>query len=126
MHRALLHAITVLALLIGTLFAQTPTALNVEDYGPAGDGITDDTTEIQAAINDAIAQAKPLAFPIGSKIYKCGALTISGSVTLCSDVRATLLYSATTGDFITATTPGAVVLDGLMIQGPSSAGAATS
>jgi Pectate lyase superfamily protein len=48
-------------------------APTVKDYGAVGDGLTDDTTAVQAALNDT-AQGL-IVFPQGS--YLCGNLTIS-------------------------------------------------
>jgi hypothetical protein len=57
------------------------TILNVKDYGAAGDGATDDTTAIQAAIAAAIAlggRGGALWFPTG--VYKTSAtLTVVGN-----------------------------------------------
>lgn len=52
---------------------------NVRAYGATGDGTTDDTTAIQAAVTAACTQGKATVyFPPGT--YKCGALTIPSSV----------------------------------------------
>ena len=52
-------------------------AINVKDYGAVGDGVTDDTTAIQNAIN-ASTNTQALYVPAGS--YKCTSqITFSGS-----------------------------------------------
>lgn len=45
--------------------------VSVTDFGAVGDGVTDDTAAIQAAINSG---AKKIVFPLGA--YKTGALTL--------------------------------------------------
>jgi hypothetical protein len=40
--------------------------INVQDYGAVGDGTTDDTVHIQAALDDAIDQGQILYFPAGA------------------------------------------------------------
>lgn len=43
---------------------------NVQDYGAAGDGVADDTTEIQAAIDAATANGGVVYFPTTSAYYR--------------------------------------------------------
>jgi len=51
--------------------------INVRDYGAKGDGVTDDTAAIQAAL-DSLSEGETLTFP--SAVYAVnGALVISGS-----------------------------------------------
>lgn len=47
--------------------------VSVKDFGAVGDGVTDDTAAVQAAINTG----KPIVFPAGS--YACGPLTQSAN-----------------------------------------------
>jgi hypothetical protein len=49
--------------------------LNVKDFGALGDGLADDTTEIQAAVNAAVSSRKPLYIPPGT-------YTISSTITI--------------------------------------------
>ena len=53
-----------------------------QDYGAAGDGVTDDTAEVQAAIN--ATAGRELVFPKRST-YLCGPLTIPSGTTLRID-----------------------------------------
>lgn len=64
--------------------------ISVQDFGAVGNGTTDDTVAIQAAINAAIAQRKSLYFPrtnLGTLgLYRITApLTISGALRIFAD-----------------------------------------
>jgi len=54
-----------------------------EDFGAIGDGTTNDTTAMQNAINCAVANGKALY--LRNNFYSCGALTISGRITMYGD-----------------------------------------
>jgi hypothetical protein len=58
--------------------------VNVRDYGARGDGVTDDTAAIQAAINATTStNLDPVFFPAGSYLLNSAGLTLSNpSVTL--------------------------------------------
>jgi polygalacturonase len=62
--------------------------LNVKDFGAKGDGVTNDSTVIQAAV-DALTAGDTLYFPSGT--YLCDKISISGKtgITITAD-RATL------------------------------------
>lgn len=48
-----------------TIINFTDSYLNVREYGAAGDGVTDDTLAVKAAISDMQSTRKPLFFPDG-------------------------------------------------------------
>jgi hypothetical protein len=71
--------------------------LNVRDYGATGDGTTNDTVAIQAAINAADASGNVLVFPPAT--YKCNAeIDIDGNIQIFGH-GATLDFSGATGAF---------------------------
>jgi len=105
--------------------------INAQTCGAVGDGITDDTAAIQAALDAAAPIGGVVWLPPVSGAYRCnGALTIPGHVTLrggyggmrrglqlWSDApRGSLLHVYGTGDFITMRHNS--VLDGVEIHYP--------
>jgi hypothetical protein len=69
--------------------------INVRDYGATGDGITDDTLAVQAAI-DSAPNGGGIVFPRG--IYKVSSLTIRAhGVTLSGDARRGVRIARLTG-----------------------------
>lgn len=75
------------------------TAVNVKDYGAVGDGTTDDTAAIQAAIN-AAQQANGGTVYLPSGTYAITGLTLPALVDLIgeSHISTFLLFTATSGD----------------------------
>jgi parallel beta-helix repeat protein len=71
-----------------TVSARFGDALNVKDFGARGDGVTDDTAAIQAALDFVLATNRRIAIPSGT--YTVGALTISYAMELRLDKGATL------------------------------------
>ncbi|TCW78752.1 hypothetical protein C5O80_31150 [Burkholderia sp. SRS-46] len=53
-------------------------ALNVMDFGAKGDGVTDDSAAIQAAINAAMANGKQLRFPGGTYVVGRSVSNVTG------------------------------------------------
>lgn len=74
--------------LLGAISASAARVFDVMAFGAKGDGVTDDTTAIQAAITAATAVNGKVWFPIPSAEYLTGALTVgtAGSYNTCSFV----------------------------------------
>jgi hypothetical protein len=98
--------------------------LSVRQFGALGDGRTDDTRAIQAAIDAAMAQAGQVFFPPG--VYACSTLRLKPHITLTG--CATWTYWHYKGSVIKLIDPAArclfdatgaigVVIDGLALDG---------
>jgi hypothetical protein len=72
--------------------------VNVKDFGAIGDGVTDDTAAIQAAINFGVG--KQLLIPSGF-VFLCGPLLVSNPMSICID--GTLKMKNTSGVLLTIT-----------------------
>jgi hypothetical protein len=92
----------------------TGAVVNVLDYGATGDGTTDDTTAIQAAI--VAAAGKTLYFPAGIYLFT-GLLNITSSMTICGEGDSTQLKpSNVTGNTIRVDASRVTIKD-LQIKG---------
>lgn len=96
--------------------------LSVAAFGATGDGSTDDTVAIQAAITEALSADRPLYFPAGTYALtnqgsqRC--LTVSGSNLRIIGDNATLVFdSLTTHCFYVATGVQNLLVEGLRFQG---------
>jgi hypothetical protein len=65
-----------------------------QDYGAVGDGINNDSTALQNAINRAVAAKLPLYLPKGTYRITVG-LTVNGSITIYGDGPANSIISST-------------------------------
>lgn len=92
----------------GTLLDKGSQLHNVKAYGAVGDGTTDDTTAIQAALT-AAAGGGTVFVPAGTFISSN--LTIGAQTTLMGTGRGSVLKAkaSTTGNFIAFTTPSTAV-----------------
>lgn len=62
--------------------------VNVLDYGATGDGVTDDSAAVLAALNYAVGAGKQLRFPAGTyKLTSWSTPTLTGTVSLWGDGR---------------------------------------
>ena len=90
-------------------------SINVKDYGAVGDGVTDDTTAIQAAVNDA--QDKVVFIPSGTYVIGSGGLNLPFSdITIEGDAQT---YLKSTNLYYDGTTSPATVGQGNVINGTS-------
>lgn len=95
--------------------------VSVKDYGAVGDGTTDDTTAIQAALDSGY---KHIYFP-DDTAYLCGALTISSDEMIVFG-KAQLNLADNTNDSMFTVSGQRVIIDGLRMFGNKSNQSATS
>jgi hypothetical protein len=98
--------------------------INVLDYGATGDGATDDTAELQAAINAATASKKRLYVPAGTYLYTT--LAVNDEFAISGDGNSSALKTTqTSSGGITVTTNSPVIFENLALTavGPQTAGA---
>ncbi|OGM25780.1 hypothetical protein A3A76_01610 [Candidatus Woesebacteria bacterium RIFCSPLOWO2_01_FULL_39_23] len=99
--------------------------LNVTDYGAVGDGLTNDTAALQAAINAASAAGKRLYVPAGTYLFTTLSIPGPEGIYLYGDGRASILQCTGTGNAITlgeVNLWNRLVLKDFTLQGNSSAG----
>jgi len=105
------------------------TAISVKDFGAFCDGVTDDTTKIQAAITAAQQAGSPSAsvyFPPGTCVIST-ALTVSAPIRLYGDNFTTSIIQPAVGiNAINITTINAVIIEKLGITYASNATGGTS
>jgi len=91
---------------------------NVLAYGATGDGVTDDTTGIQAAIDAAAASGGLVLFPSGTYIIS-SALTITSdsNVILRGEPNAVISTTSTTADTIAFTSATQCGIENIIIRG---------
>lgn len=88
-------------------------SVSVKDFGAVGDGVTDDTAAIQAAVNACITSKASCYLPAGT--YKCGALTATSRLHLYGDG----MFQSTINSTVTGAT------DAFTITPPTSGGGNT-
>ena len=75
-----------------TVQAKLRESVSVKDFGAVGDGVTDDTAAIQAAITACIANTKSLYIPKANYVL-AGQLTVGTPVDIRSDRNATMRWT---------------------------------
>ena len=75
-----------------TVQAKLRESVSVTDFGAVGDGVTDDTAAIQAAITDCIANSKSLYIPKANYAL-AGQLTVGTPIDIRSDKNATMRWT---------------------------------
>src|SRR5262245_46754968 len=84
--------------------------ISVKEFGAVGDGVADDPTAIQFAINSLCASGGTINFPAG--LYRISSLSINGlnGIRLKGDVTfsTTLICTSLTGDWITINNSGLI------------------
>ena len=89
-------------------------AVSAEDYGAVGDGVTNDTTAIQAALTNA----KWVRLTAGKTYMVAGLAPVSGSGLVCSVGRAILGLHSSGNTLLTVAVPN-FTLSGVDLVGPS-------
>lgn len=98
--------------------------INVFDFGATGDGVTNDTVALQAAINVATAAKKRLYVPAGTYLYTT--LAVNDEFAISGDGNSSNLRTTQTSNGgITVTTNSPVIFENLSLTavGPQTAGA---
>ncbi len=94
---------------------------NVLDYGATGNGVSDDTTAIQTAINSVPSSGGTVVFPAGT--YKISsALVVRSNLILegVGDGASVIAQSSTTANGLTGSDVTRVTLADLTVRGPGS------
>lgn len=90
---------------------------NVQHYSATGDGTTDDTTNLQAAIDDVISQGGGTVFvPTGTYLVSAS-LNLDDDVTLVGEGRSSVIVTATNDEIINATDAARIVIRDLSLRG---------
>ncbi|MEY9848652.1 glycosyl hydrolase family 28-related protein [Streptacidiphilus sp. MAP5-3] len=94
---------------------------NVLDYGATGNGVTDDTTAIQTAINAVPSSGGTVVFPAGT--YKTSSVLVARSNLILegvSDGSSVIAQSSTTANGLSGSDITRLTIQDLTIQGPGS------
>ena len=111
---------------LGIAMAYDPTSItsaliiSVKDYGAVGDGVTDDTEAVQAAI-DSLTSTSTLFFPsTGIGFYKVSSLTIPSTVSDLSLVGAGIVqtYLKFTSLVCVSVQTNGIHFEGMRVEGP--------
>jgi parallel beta-helix repeat protein len=101
---------------VGNKLAQT---VSLQDFGAVGDGVTDDTAAIQAAIN---ACANSSLYVVGGGTYLHTGLNLIAPISIIGDGRTTLKTTGTRCFELTGSTIDGLILDNLLLENAGTAG----
>ena len=95
---------------------------SVKAYGAVGNGTTDDTSAIQAAINAANSNGGGVVYFEGATYKITSALTLYSSITLqgVGEESSVIYQTTTTANGLVATDAASICLRDIMIKGPGS------
>lgn len=110
-----------------TVQAKLREVVSVKDFGAVGDGVADDTAEIQAAIDAYQGTGEAIHFPNGTYLIS-STLNITGTISLCGDSRygSSITWTSTTLVAISVACDEQVNFDRLTFAAPASATAGAS
>lgn len=100
--------------------ADTSRLTSVKDFGAVGNGTTDDTVAIQAAINAVQGTGRSLLFPVGS--YKVSStLSVTGTLRLVGESRngSVITWASTTLHVLSVACDTGISVDRLTFSGPA-------
>lgn len=100
---------------VGRFLAVDQTAANVRQFGAKGDGVTDDTEKVQAALDSG---ATAIRFTSGT--YACDDLIVTTASASIRGAGATLLATTNDGEMLSLDASGVTLL-GLTLDGGSAA-----
>lgn len=105
----------------GRWYLQHTTPVSVKQFGAVGNGVSDDTPFIQAAINYAQAISSSLYFPVGT--YNVTGLSITAGITLFGEgeFASVLFLTTTNGTTISVNTLAAIFISDLAFEQASGA-----
>lgn len=108
-----------------TALAKFGDIVSVKDFGVTMDGVTDDTTAMQAAIDAVDGTTVALYMPPGICLIPNGGLTCSGALRLYGAGRyaSSIQWTSTTANVLTMTSTNQCALESFTFTGPASASA---
>ncbi|MBC7294417.1 MAG: right-handed parallel beta-helix repeat-containing protein, partial [Thermoleophilia bacterium] len=112
----LLLAVALAAFALASPASAAQSVFNVRDFGAKGDGLTDDTLAIQAAIDQAAAAGGSVYIPSGTYVVSkqgsnAWALRLASGITVFGDGPSSLIKLAPNQDFWTRVLSGTDIAD---------------
>lgn len=102
-----------------TVQAKLRQTVSVKDFGAVGDGVTDDTAAIQAAIN---ACANKALYLIGGNTYLHTGLNLNAPISIIGDGRTTLKTKGARCFELSGATINGLIIDNLILENAGAAG----